>query len=166
MSLSAFLTGARMVDFHRPWPRFVVDQAAWQGTIDLLARGDLTLLSIWGEAGRAHMAVLRAAAPPVVVLSLEAVANRYPSVGAAHPPGIRLERAMRDLCGLEPVGLPDTRPWMDHGRWGEDRPTAYSFLPVEGEGLHQIPVGPVHAGIIEPGHFRFTADGETVVRLE
>ena len=40
------------------------------------------------------------------------------------------------------------------------------FLPVEGENLHQIPVGPVHAGIIEPGHFRFTANGETVVRLE
>ena len=43
---------------------------------------------------------------------------------------------------------------------------AYAFLPAEGEGLHQIPVGPVHAGIIEPGHFRFTANGETVVRLE
>ena len=43
---------------------------------------------------------------------------------------------------------------------------AYAFLPVEGESLHQIPVGPVHAGIIEPGHFRFTASGETVVRLE
>jgi Ni,Fe-hydrogenase III large subunit len=42
----------------------------------------------------------------------------------------------------------------------------YLFLPVEGESLHQIPVGPVHAGIIEPGHFRFTASGETVVRLE
>jgi Ni,Fe-hydrogenase III large subunit len=42
----------------------------------------------------------------------------------------------------------------------------YSFLPVEGNGLHEIPVGPVHAGIIEPGHFRFTASGETVVRLE
>ena len=44
------------------------------------------------------------------------------------------------------------------------RPIA--FLPAEGESLHQIPVGPVHAGIIEPGHFRFTANGETVVRLE
>ena len=42
----------------------------------------------------------------------------------------------------------------------------YAFLPAEGENLHQIPVGPVHAGIIEPGHFRFTANGETVVRLE
>jgi Ni,Fe-hydrogenase III large subunit len=42
----------------------------------------------------------------------------------------------------------------------------YRFLPMEGEGLHQIAVGPVHAGIIEPGHFRFAASGETVVRLE
>ena len=61
------------------------------------------------------------------------------------------------------------------GRWRRRLPVdaacrtpaaAYPFLPVEGEGLHQIPVGPVHAGIIEPGHFRFTASGETVVRLE
>ena len=44
------------------------------------------------------------------------------------------------------------------------RPTP--FLPAERPSLHQIPVGPVHAGIIEPGHFRFTANGETVVRLE
>ena len=75
---------------------------------------------------------------------------------------------MRDLFGLEPVGLTDTRPWLDHGRWGDDETPAasYPFLPVEGEALHQIPVGPVHAGIIEPGHFRFTCDGETVVRLE
>ncbi len=42
----------------------------------------------------------------------------------------------------------------------------YCFLPAEGDGLHQIAVGPVHAGIIEPGHFRFTASGEAVVRLE
>jgi Ni,Fe-hydrogenase III large subunit len=45
-------------------------------------------------------------------------------------------------------------------------PADYDFLPVHGHGLHQIPVGPVHAGIIEPGHFRFTANGETVARLE
>jgi Ni,Fe-hydrogenase III large subunit len=74
---------------------------------------------------------------------------------------------MRDLYHLEPVGLPDARPWLDHGCWDSDAGNAaYEFLPVEGENLHQIPVGPVHAGIIEPGHFRFTADGETVVRLE
>ena len=48
----------------------------------------------------------------------------------------------------------------------DQKPQPYAFLPAEGESLHQIPVGPVHAGIIEPGHFRFTANGETVVRLE
>jgi hypothetical protein len=42
----------------------------------------------------------------------------------------------------------------------------YAFLAAEGEGLHQIPVGPVHAGVIEPGHFRFHASGETIARLE
>jgi Ni,Fe-hydrogenase III large subunit len=42
----------------------------------------------------------------------------------------------------------------------------YDFLPALGEGLHQIPVGPVHAGIIEPGHFRFSVNGEIVARLE
>jgi Ni,Fe-hydrogenase III large subunit len=93
-----------------------------------------------------------------------------------HAPAIRLERAVRDLWGLEPIGLPDTRPWLDLGFWevqhplGERRPAVppapYVFLPARGESLHQIPVGPVHAGIIEPGHFRFTASGETVVRLE
>ena len=73
--------------------------------------------------------------------------------------------------------MPDPRPWLDHGRWGvyfplagridvPEEPAPYRFLPVDGDGLHQIAVGPVHAGIIEPGHFRFTASGETVVRLE
>jgi Ni,Fe-hydrogenase III large subunit len=75
---------------------------------------------------------------------------------------------MRDLYGVAAEGLPDSRPWLDHGAWpaGRKADAAYVFLPAEGEGLHQIPVGPVHAGIIEPGHFRFTANGEAVVRLE
>jgi Ni,Fe-hydrogenase III large subunit len=116
----------------------------------------------------------------VAVLSLACPGGTFPSVGLHHAPAIRLERAIHDLYGLVPEGAQDTRPWLDHGRWGVKRPlaatpetapaelpaTAYRFLPVEGEGLHQIPVGPVHAGIIEPGHFRFTASGETVARLE
>ena len=80
-------------------------------------------------------------------------------------------------CSGSPHGLPDERPWLDHGRWDRAHPLARATqapaerdglrIPAgEGEGLHQIPVGPVHAGIIEPGHFRFTANGETMVRLE
>ena len=111
------------------------------------------------------------------VLSIACEDNRFPSVGQSHPPAIRLERAIRDLWGLVPEGLADTRRWLDHGKWrlphsleaaGGTTPVAdsYAFLTAEGESLHQIPVGPVHAGIIEPGHFRFTANGEAVVRLE
>ena len=114
----------------------------------------------------------------ITVVSLDCPDRTFPSVGALHAPAIRLERAIRSLYGLEPAGLPEKRPWLDSdfGRGvrhplGAREPAPptrppYTFLPVEGESPYQISVGPVHAGIIEPGHFRFTADGETVVRLE
>jgi Ni,Fe-hydrogenase III large subunit len=140
--------------------------AAWEETAILLAAGQLTLLSLWGEAGRVHMAVLQDDTPKVAVLRLDCPNNRFPSIGRVHAPALRLERAAHDLFGLEPVGSPDARPWLDHGLRANEPAPSYAFLPVDGESLHQVPVGPVHAGIIEPGHFRFTCDGETVVRLE
>jgi Ni,Fe-hydrogenase III large subunit len=165
------------IDGHRPWPRLVVRDDGWRFATRQLAAGTWTLLGLWGEAGAVHMAVLDERAGEIAVVTIRCPNARYPSVGALHPPAIRLERALRDLTGIEPVGLPDPRPWLDLGFWdvrhplsaqpGTAQPRApYAFLPTEGEGLHQIPVGPVHAGIIEPGHFRFTANGETVVRLE
>lgn len=161
MSALAELLGmGQVVAGHRPFPRVAVGPAVWLLVAERLAEGAITLLSLWGETGQVHMALLGDGA--VGVVSLACPEGRYPSVSALHAPALRLERALRDLYGIEPVGLPDVRPWLDHGV----EPTAYAFLPVEGEALHQIPVGPVHAGIIEPGHFRFTCDGETVVRLE
>ncbi len=169
------------VEHHRPWPRVVTDENGWRFAADQLSAGHWTLLGLWGDTGQGtnqvHMAVLDEHTNEIAVVSIECPNGSFPSVGALHPPAIRLERAIRDLYGLMPVGLPDTRPWLDLGFWdvthplGDQRPAPatrppYAFLPVEGEGLHQIPVGPVHAGIIEPGHFRFTANGETVVRLE
>ncbi len=161
---------------HRPWPRVAVDDDGWTASIDLLARGQCTLLGLWGDAGDVHMALLDERANDIAVVSYACNEGRYPSVGVSHPPALRLERAIRDLFGLEAVGSPDARTWLDLGFWGVHHPLGktaktqdpppYAFLPVEGEGLHQIPVGPVHAGIIEPGHFRFTANGEHVVRLE
>lgn len=135
-----------------------MSRQAWIAASAALAEGRLTLVSFWGETDRVHMAVLDEA-NALHHLSLPCPAGHYPSVGQIHAPAIRLERAAADLFGLRPEGLPDTRPWLRH-----DNP--YFFLPVEGEHLHVVPVGPVHAGIIEPGHFRFTCDGETVVRLE
>jgi Ni,Fe-hydrogenase III large subunit len=141
------------------WPHSIVDRDAWQAAAARLQAGELCLLGLWGEPGSIHMAVMESASNECSALSLACEASRYPSVGRLHPPAQRLERAARDLHGLEPEGLGDARPWLHHG-------AAYPFLPAEGESLHQIPVGPVHAGIIEPGHFRFSASGETVVRLE
>jgi Ni,Fe-hydrogenase III large subunit len=164
-----FVVG-RAVAEHRSWPRMLVDAAAWSDVADRLGGGTLTLLALWGETKVVHMAVADAAdAARIIVVTLSCSDGHYPSVGRVHPPAIRLERAIVDLFGLTPVGLPDARPWLDHGLWGtsDDRAAEkYRFLPVEGDNLHQVPVGPVHAGVIEPGHFRFTADGETIVRVE
>src|SRR5688500_6915364 len=139
------------------WTPSIVNRAAWEQAAAGLQRGDRSLLSLWGEPGLAHLALIEA--NKISVLHLDCAAGAFPSVGRLHPPAIRLERAMQDLAGMRADGAPDTRPWLRHSG-------PYAFLPAEGESLHQIPVGPVHAGIIEPGHFRFTANGETVVRLE
>ena len=97
-------------------------------------------------------------------------------------PASRFEREIKDLFGIEAVGQPDRRPLVRHGFWPEnyhplrkdatppaissDDGTGFPFLPVGGEGVYEIPVGPVHAGIIEPGHFRFSVVGETVIDLK
>jgi hypothetical protein len=139
------------------WTPSLVDRQAWEQTAGRLRAGEVSLLSLWGEPGLAHLALIES--NKISLLHLDCAAGAFPSVGRLHPPAIRLERAMRDLAGLEAEGSPDLRPWLHHR-------APYPFLSAEGEGLHQIAVGPVHAGIIEPGHFRFTVNGETVVRLE
>jgi Ni,Fe-hydrogenase III large subunit len=167
----------REVRQHRPWPRAEVDVSVWRSAASELAQGRLRLLGLWGEASMVHMAIMDEQTAEIAVISLDCPDRGYPSVGAHHPPALRLERAANDLFGLAADGLPDPRPWLDHNRWGVrfplgdridalSKPLPYRFLPAVGDGLHQIAVGPVHAGIIEPGHFRFTASGETVVRLE
>ncbi|MGE0628025.1 MAG: hydrogenase expression protein HypE [Hyphomicrobiaceae bacterium] len=175
MALLDQIPHAEKAAAHRPWPRAAVGEAGWTAAIDLLVGGQCTLLGLWGDDDAVHMALIDGAAD-VAVLTYSCRDGRYPSVGAKHAPAIRLERAIGSLFGLEAIGAPDTRPWLDLGFWSvayplgrkapAQTPAAYAFLPAEGEALHQIPVGPVHAGIIEPGHFRFTANGEHVVRLE
>jgi Ni,Fe-hydrogenase III large subunit len=175
--ISALTDRGRLIEAHRPWPRIVVDAETWRQATLGIAAGEATLLGLWSDGEVIHMGLIDASHAKIVVVSLSAPERRFPSVGLTHPPALRLERAIRDLYGLEPEGAPDPRPWLDHGRWGVRHPlgtrqaqeptgVAYAFLGAEGPPLHQIPVGPVHAGIIESGHFRFTANGETVVRLE
>lgn len=171
-ALMELIGAGQRVGHHRPWPRAMVAPTTWTRASEWLGQERLRLVDLWAEPGAIHMALLDADATGIGVLSLDCPDGRFPSVGRHHAPAIRLERAAADIYGLTLDGAPDTRPWLDHGRWGAPAPdgsrpvSPYPFLAVEGENLHQIPVGPVHAGIIEPGHFRFTASGETVVRLE
>jgi Ni,Fe-hydrogenase III large subunit len=156
--------------------RATVNEQGWNEAIAQLAAGECTLLGLWGDPPNVHMATIDETTGTIAIVTYACADGRYPSVGVQHPPALRLERAIRSLSGLDATGSPDTRPWLDLGFWDvsqplgkrgpAQKPGAYEFLPVEGEGLHQIPVGPVHAGIIEPGHFRFTCNGEHVVRLE
>ena len=104
------------------------------------------------------------------------------SLAMFYYPASRFEREINDLFGIEPAGHPDCRPLVRHAFWPEDYfplrkgsalpgkfeddGTPFPFLPVGGEGVYEIPVGPVHAGIIEPGHFRFSVLGETVIDLK
>ncbi|TAN38353.1 MAG: hypothetical protein EPN25_13950 [Nitrospirae bacterium] len=118
----------------------------------------------------------------IVRSELPAEDPSFPSLTKKYLPAYRFERQMQSLMGVIPAGHPDLRPWIKFEDWPQDcYPLRKSFdstepLPrvdgeyqwakAEGEGVYEIPVGPVHAGIIEPGHFRFQAVGEMVVNLE
>lgn len=106
----------------------------------------------------------------------------YPSITPVFPSAHWLEREMKDMLGIVPQGHPDLRRLAVHPDWpnnvfplrkdfmaGSKVPRVdgkMEFCPVEGEGIYQIPVGPIHAGIIEPGHFRFFTFGEDVINLQ
>jgi Ni,Fe-hydrogenase III large subunit len=152
------------------------NEVEWCEAARLLAAGEATLASLWGDEGRMRMA-LRGSAGALSFVEVGCDDGSFPSVAAVHAPASRLERAACELFGFTAREAPDGRRWLDHGCWllrhplgqpvpHDGGPDPYAFLKAEGPGLHQIPVGPVHAGIIEPGHFRFHAAGEAVVRLE
>jgi len=106
----------------------------------------------------------------------------FPSIMKEVPAAHWYEREIRDLFGLDPIGHLDKRCLVVHEDWPEglyplrkdfsldsEVPRVNGQFPydkVEGEGVIQVPVGPIHAGIIEPGHFRFSAVGDTVLNLE
>ncbi len=103
---------------------------------------------------------------------------QYPSIAAHWPAAQAFEREIAEQYGVHPVGHPWLKPLRYHATddgspapWGPfDRnktiPGDYPFYRVEGEEVHEVAVGPVHAGVIEPGHFRFQCHGEEVLHLE
>lgn len=105
-----------------------------------------------------------------------------PTLSELSFPASRFERELRDLFGIEPIGHPQARRLVLHQHWPDNwfpmrhdagpPPTMaadteqFPFVPVTGTGVYEIPVGPVHAGLIEPGHFRFWVVGETILRMK
>jgi Ni,Fe-hydrogenase III large subunit/Ni,Fe-hydrogenase III component G len=171
-----------------PARRAPVDAAQWVGVARAVRDAGGLLLALWAsdERDRAGGFLLRAALQDkdglaVTELPVSDTAPLYPSLAEIFPAAGRMQRAAHDLVGVRARG-DDARPWLRHEGWPEGMfplrrdvdasqkfpvgAPAYPFVQVAGEGVHEIAVGPVHAGIIEPGHFRFSVVGEKVLRLE
>ena len=167
--------------------RIVVADADWLRAAQDVASAGGRLIAFWGaerpvsrEPFVVRAAFLCEQRGLVVELPRSDPEEPYPGLEALFPAASRMQRATRDLLGLRSTD-PDQRPWLRHGAWSgdtfplrHDAPRtlkaspreSYPFVRVEGDGVHEIPVGPVHAGTIEPGHFRFSVVGEKVLRLE
>jgi Ni,Fe-hydrogenase III large subunit len=162
-----------------PWVRRSLTRDDWIALVAALpAQPSLTLVMLWADTVQVHALMMEEETGEMLPVSTDIIEGAYPALSPARPAAAWLERMIRDLWGHVALGGTDDRPWLDHGRWPHTHPNAIrpgplgpppeppEFLPSLGDDLHQVAVGPVHAGIIEPGHFRFTAQGETVVRLE
>ena len=163
-----------------------VTSEQWRQATQNIAAGGGRLISVWASRDTRGENLVRAAFAAesgvlVLTLRLAGSSSHYPGLEQSFPSASRMQRAIADLSGLHSTAA-DQRPWLRHAAWpaafhplsnaAVPDPTAplaiddYPFVSVEGEGVHEIPVGPVHAGIIEPGHFRFSIVGEKVLRLE
>ena len=173
--------------------RAAVDARQWRSGCEAAARSGGRLAALWAgderdAAGGFSVRALLVTFEGLVCLEL-ALPERdpvYPDLSDVFPCAARMQRAAFDLVGVRAVtpsgSAPDARGWLRHGAWREQvhplrrdvsltadlaaGDAAYDFVQVAGDGVHEVPVGPVHAGIIEPGHFRFSIVGEQVLRLE
>jgi len=172
-----------------PATRLVLNAGDWETARRAAAGSAWRFAGTWGDpcADRLVMHACLEQGGSYLVLET-AVPLAEPVVASwtpAFPGADRLERHSRDMLGIEFTNHPDNRRWTRHHAWAEGEyplranfpadggasgrapaDTDYPFSRVAGGGVYEIPVGPVHAGIIEPGHFRFQAVGEDVLRLE
>ncbi len=160
----------------------------WSKVAGLLKREDIRLVATWaaqevGEGFTVHAAYAKTGQGYALLQTIIGEdASAFPSITPHYIAAARMERLIHDMFGLIPMDHPDLRPWTKHEHWPSDAyplrkefatdtdmPRSegeYPYIEAEGEGVYEIPVGPVHAGIIEPGHFRFLAVGEQILNLE
>jgi Ni,Fe-hydrogenase III large subunit/Ni,Fe-hydrogenase III component G len=164
-----------------------VATGALAGTVEAMARDGWRLALVAGHDDGDGFRVVYCFLRPVgqrreLVVRLPHEHPELPSLAGLSYPAGRFERELRDLFGIEPVGHPMARGLVRHGHWPttwhpmlrdagpmpdfEPDVGSYPFVHVQGDGVYEIPVGPIHAGIIEPGHFRFSVVGETILRMK
>jgi len=185
VALSRWLEQARAMPGAPGLRQIDVDASRWRDIAQDVAASGGRLLALWGGRSgdtdrKVAMVVLLPDGALVVTMALDRALERVPGIEDVFPSASRMQRALHDLTGIRSTD-PDARPWLRHAAWpGDVFPLAtrelptppsrpiddYAFVRVEGDGVHEIAVGPVHAGIIEPGHFRFSIVGEKVLRLE
>ncbi|MFA6120229.1 MAG: NADH-quinone oxidoreductase subunit C [Sideroxydans sp.] len=147
------------------------------------------LVALWGSDARQsrgvfllHVVLVNESGLVCINVPLTEAHPHYPDISPLFPAAIRMQRASYDMLGIHPLEGADHRKWVRHGAWHSasfplrkdfdaqasrsDEADDYALVQVAGDGVHEIAVGPVHAGIIEPGHFRFSVIGERVLRLE
>lgn len=164
-----------------------VDALQWRRACEQVREKGGRLVALWGsdntdraEGYAVHVALTVGSG--LSVITLVPAGDRYPDISDLFPAANRMQRGTHDLLGVRAENAADQRAWLRHAAWPEDvfplrkafdakqafsnGVDAYPFVVVAGEGVHEIPVGPVHAGTIEPGHFRFSVVGEGILRLE
>ncbi|MEJ1958735.1 MAG: NADH-quinone oxidoreductase subunit C [Nitrosomonadales bacterium] len=156
---------------------------------DQVQQGGGKLVALWGSDDTAHdghyaLHVALVSAPGMLVLTLPVNQEKpdFPDLSRLFPAADRMQRSVADMLGLHPTGDGSQRKWLRHAAWPVDEyplrksfnidarfpleEDGYSFVQVTGNGVHEIAVGPVHAGTIESGHFRLSIVGERVLKLE
>lgn len=174
---------------HGPAKVVAITAEYWGKAARVAAENRIRWCAVWGEHRPPEIHVFAAVACRNGHLLLHTVVpdrrGNLPSQTPFFPAANRPERYLSDMFGVHCINHPDQRRWIRHQAWQEGQypllktfpragtPPAmtppdctYPFFQVEGEGVYEIPVGPVHAGIIEPGHFRFQAMGEDILSLE
>ena len=169
--------------------RGLVDATQWRTAAEQVRQKGGRMVALWaadqtdrGGGYEAHLTLTVRSGLVWLTLPVRSETPEFPDVSGVFPAALRMQRAAFDLFGVRAEGARDERRWLRHSAWPEGifpgrksedaaathagRIDDYPFVAVAGDGVHEIPVGPVHAGTIEPGHFRFSVVGERVLRLE
>jgi Ni,Fe-hydrogenase III large subunit/Ni,Fe-hydrogenase III component G len=189
MKIEDFGFEVRVLPGAMPVWHATVDSAQWVASAEQVRSHGGRLVALWGsdQTDRAgtlevHMTLTARTGLLWLTLPVSMPDAAFPDVSAIFPAANRMQRAVFDLLGVRARDANDARQWLRHAAWpahvfplrksmnartlfGKGRDD-YPFVAVSGDGVHEIPVGPVHAGTIEPGHFRFSVVGERVLRLE